>query len=93
MFYRQDPLVEYEFEEIRASIHYDREVGANSGWLALVKTSGNRKRMRVIVALAFFSQWSGNGLMYAILLYDRSVELIQTFLLVHIVRLCAVIFE
>ena len=69
MIYRQDPLVEYEFEEIRASIHYDREVGANFGWLALVKTSGNRKRMRVIVALAFFSQWSGNGLVYAILVY------------------------
>ncbi|KZP15424.1 hypothetical protein FIBSPDRAFT_867167 [Athelia psychrophila] len=25
---------------------------------------GNRKRMRIVVALAFFSQWSGNGLVW-----------------------------
>ncbi|KIJ60059.1 hypothetical protein HYDPIDRAFT_32632 [Hydnomerulius pinastri MD-312] len=58
----QDPLVEYEFEEIKAAIAFDREVAANTGWLSLVKTPGNRKRMRIIIALAFFSQWSGNGL-------------------------------
>ncbi|KAG8214167.1 general substrate transporter [Butyriboletus roseoflavus] len=57
-----DPLVEYEFEEIKAAIAFDREAAANVGWLSLFKTSGNRKRMRIIVALAFFSQWSGNGL-------------------------------
>lgn len=58
----KDPLVEYEYEEIKAAIQYDREVAANIGWSALYKTPGNRKRMRVIIALAFFSQWSGNGL-------------------------------
>jgi len=57
-----DPLVRYEFEEIKAAIAFDREVAANVGWLALIKTPGNRKRMRIIIALAFFSQWSGNGL-------------------------------
>lgn len=62
-FYRKDPLVEYEFEEIKAAIVYDREVAANVGWLSLFKTAGNRRRLRVIIALAFFSQWSGNGLM------------------------------
>jgi MFS family permease len=30
--------------------------------MSLIATPGNRKRMRIIVALAFFSQWSGNGL-------------------------------
>ncbi|ETW81156.1 MFS sugar transporter [Heterobasidion irregulare TC 32-1] len=58
----QDPLVEYEFEEIKAAIKLDREVAADVGWLSLVRTPGNRKRMRIIVAIAFFSQWSGNGL-------------------------------
>ena len=33
-----------------------------SGWLQLLATPGNRRRMRIVVALAFFSQWSGNGL-------------------------------
>ena len=59
---RQDPLVEYEFEEIKAAIKLDREVAADVGWLSLVRTPGNRKRMRIIIAIAFFSQWSGNGL-------------------------------
>ncbi|EGO00445.1 hypothetical protein SERLA73DRAFT_107562 [Serpula lacrymans var. lacrymans S7.3] len=58
----QDPLVEYEFEEIKAAIKFDREVASNVGWMSLIKTPGNRKRMRIITALAFFSQWSGNGL-------------------------------
>lgn len=58
----QDPLVLYEFEEIKAAIEYDRTVASNIGWKSLIATPGNRKRMRIIVALAFFSQWSGNGL-------------------------------
>jgi sugar porter (SP) family MFS transporter len=58
----QDPLVRYEFEEIKAAIEFDRTVAANVGWKSLFKTPGNRKRMRIIIALAFFSQWSGNGL-------------------------------
>jgi len=37
-------------------------VAANVGWKALFSTPGNRKRMRIIIAIAFFSQWSGNGL-------------------------------
>ncbi|KDQ55623.1 hypothetical protein JAAARDRAFT_195461 [Jaapia argillacea MUCL 33604] len=56
------PLVEYEFEEIKAAIALDREVENSVGWLTLFKTPGNRRRVRIIVALAFFSQWSGNGL-------------------------------
>ena len=58
-----DPLVEYEFEEIRAAIKFDREVAANVGWLSLVRTPGNRRRLRIMIAIAFFSQWSGNNLM------------------------------
>ncbi|KAG1739298.1 general substrate transporter [Suillus lakei] len=58
----QDPLVQYEFEEIKAAIAFDREVAGNVGWLSLIKTPGNRKRMRIVIALAVFSQWSGYGL-------------------------------
>lgn len=59
--FREDPLVKYEFEEIRAAIELDREA-AQIGWLSFLKTTGNLKRVRIIVAIAFFSQWSGNGL-------------------------------
>jgi hypothetical protein len=58
----QDPLVQYEYEEIRAAIDLDRAVVASVGWKSLIKTPGNRKRLTLIVAIAWFSQWSGNGL-------------------------------
>ncbi|KAI0792413.1 hexose transporter [Abortiporus biennis] len=58
----QDPLVQFEFQEIKAAIELDRTIAANIGWKSLIATKGNRKRMLLIVAIAFFSQWSGNGL-------------------------------
>jgi sugar porter (SP) family MFS transporter len=57
-----DPLVQYEYNEIKAALELDRTVAANVGWKSFIQTSGNRKRMRIIIAIAFFSQWSGNGL-------------------------------
>ncbi|KAF8575652.1 general substrate transporter [Ramaria rubella] len=54
---QQDPLVQYEFQEIKSALKLDGTVG----WKDLVGTAGNRRRILVIVALAFFSQ-SGNGL-------------------------------
>jgi len=56
----QDPLVCYEFEEIKCAIAKEEREAV--GWMSLIKTPGNRRRLRIIVALAFFSQWSGNGL-------------------------------
>ncbi|KAH6906805.1 hexose transporter [Coprinopsis sp. MPI-PUGE-AT-0042] len=58
----QDPLVRYEYDEIKAMIDRDREIAHTIGWKTLFATPGNRKRMTVIIAIAFFSQWSGNGL-------------------------------
>ncbi|KAI0061817.1 hexose transporter [Artomyces pyxidatus] len=58
----QDPLVVYEFEEIRAAIDFDRTSGKNVGWKAFFTSAGNRRRLRIILALGWFSQWSGNGL-------------------------------
>ncbi|KAI5120581.1 hypothetical protein M0805_002531 [Coniferiporia weirii] len=56
-----DPLVQFEFQEIKAAIDAEK-LQKQTGWLQLVRTPGNRRRMRIIVAIAFFSQWSGNGL-------------------------------
>ena len=61
-FQSNDLLVQYEFKQIKAAIDFDKNVASNIGWASLFKTPGNRRRMRIIVALAFFSQWSGNGL-------------------------------
>ena len=58
----QDPLIQYEYEEIKATINIDRTVAASIGWTSLIKTPGNRKRLTIIVALAWFAAWSGNGL-------------------------------
>ncbi|KAF8591260.1 general substrate transporter [Ramaria rubella] len=58
----QDPLVEFEFTEIKEALLIDRTVASNVGYRSLFKTPGNRRRMRIIIAIAFFSQWSGNGL-------------------------------
>lgn len=57
-----DALVQYEFQEIKAAIELDRESAKNIGWKSLVTSAGNRKRIVIIAAIAFFSQWSGNGL-------------------------------
>ncbi|KAI5123250.1 hypothetical protein M0805_001339 [Coniferiporia weirii] len=57
-----DPLVQYEFEEIKAAIDFDQTVSSNVGWKSFFTKKGNMKRLRIIVAIAFFSQWSGNGL-------------------------------
>lgn len=40
----------------------DRFAVAAVGWKSLIQTRGNRRRMLIIVAIAWFSQWSGNGL-------------------------------
>ncbi|KAG8853280.1 hypothetical protein FRB96_008365 [Tulasnella sp. 330] len=55
------PLVEYEYNEIREAIAMEDEVGKIS-WKVMLASPGNRRRLRVIIALGFFSQWSGNGL-------------------------------
>ena len=59
---KNDPLVQFEYEEIKAAIDLDKAVAATVGWTSMIKTPGNRKRLTIIVALAWFSQWSGNGL-------------------------------
>jgi len=58
----QDPLVQFEYNEIKEAIALDQSAKEQVSWADLFKTPGNRRRMRIIIALAFFSQWSGNGL-------------------------------
>lgn len=54
-------LVQIEYKEIRETLRLEKEFEQN-GWIQLVSTPGNRRRFIILVALGFFSQWSGNGL-------------------------------
>ncbi|THV96202.1 putative hexose transporter [Aureobasidium pullulans] len=53
---RDDKLVQLDYNEIVAAIKMDQEAN-RTGWLDLVKTPGNRKRLGIITAIGFFSQW------------------------------------
>lgn len=57
----EDEFVQLEYAEIRAAIDLDKEAGKNS-WVDFLRTPGNRRRIGIITAIGFFSQWSGNGL-------------------------------
>lgn len=53
---KDDDFVQLEYHEIRTAIALDKEADKNS-WVDLVRTPGNRKRMGIITAIGFFSQW------------------------------------
>lgn len=57
-----DPLVTVEMEEIRTAIRMENEAMRSTSYLSFFKTRGNRRRFFIILAVGFFSQWSGNGL-------------------------------
>ena len=50
-----------EFAEIERTIAAEKQY-SKQGWQVFVQTKGNRKRLLLIVLVAFFSQCSGNGL-------------------------------
>ncbi|RXW25548.1 hypothetical protein EST38_g311 [Candolleomyces aberdarensis] len=58
----RDPLVVFEMAQIRHAIRLEERVNESTTYLSLFRTPGNRKRMMLIMAIAVFSQWSGNGL-------------------------------
>ncbi|GLB40429.1 putative sugar (and other) transporter [Lyophyllum shimeji] len=58
----RDPLVVFELAQIRHAIRLEEEISRSTSYRSLFSTPGNRRRMRIILAIAVFSQWSGNGL-------------------------------
>ncbi|KAJ3039982.1 hypothetical protein HDV00_011537 [Rhizophlyctis rosea] len=57
-----DPLVVFEMSEIQNALVMEREATQGASMKTLFATKGNRRRLLIIFAIAFFSQWSGNGL-------------------------------
>ncbi|KAM0420804.1 hypothetical protein ACHAPT_011465 [Fusarium lateritium] len=56
-----DPLARAEFWEMNQALQAERDV-QGKGIKLFFATPGNRKRLFLLVTLAVFGQWSGNGL-------------------------------
>ncbi|KAJ3480655.1 hypothetical protein NLI96_g8199 [Meripilus lineatus] len=75
----RDPLVVFEMAQIRHALKMEKEAAKSASWSSLYSTPGNRRRMAIIIALAIFSQWSGNGLVsYYINLVLEGVGITET---------------
>ncbi|WPH03829.1 Hypothetical protein R9X50_00671200 [Acrodontium crateriforme] len=55
-----DEVVLLEIQEIKDTLKLEQEIEGN-GWMQLIKTKGNRKRLVILLSIGLFSQWSGNG--------------------------------
>lgn len=56
-----DEVVLIELKEIKDTLTLEKEYESN-GWMELIRTKGNRRRLLILLTLGLFSQWSGNGL-------------------------------
>jgi hypothetical protein len=52
-----EPLIVFEMAQIRHALKLEKEVSENSTFFQLWSTPGNLKRLRIIIAIAIFSQW------------------------------------
>ncbi|KIK45376.1 hypothetical protein CY34DRAFT_542058 [Suillus luteus UH-Slu-Lm8-n1] len=75
----RDPIVTFEMAQIRHALNLERQFAFGKSYLRCFSTPGNRQRMFVIIWIAVFSQWSGNGLVsyYINIVLDR-VGITQT---------------
>lgn len=53
----RDPLVVFELAQIRHALRMEEEINKSTSFSSLFTVPGNRKRMRLIIAIALFSQW------------------------------------
>ncbi|KAH7915610.1 hypothetical protein BJ138DRAFT_1132510 [Hygrophoropsis aurantiaca] len=58
----RDPLVVFEMAQIRHALKLEREIASGTSYWTCFSTPGNRRRIFTVIAIAVFSQWSGNGL-------------------------------
>ncbi|KAG2367842.1 general substrate transporter [Suillus spraguei] len=55
-------LVAFEMAQIRHAHNVERKVASSPSYMTCFATPGNRRRVFIIISIAIFSQWSGNGL-------------------------------
>ena len=58
----KSPLVEYELEEIRATIAQEQELKATTSYADMLRGKGNRHRTLISVTIGVFAQWNGVGI-------------------------------
>ncbi|VUC34851.1 unnamed protein product [Clonostachys rosea] len=58
----RNAFVELEYREIKESIESDASIKEKTGWLDLVRTAGNRRRLIIVFFAGLFIEISGNGL-------------------------------
>jgi hypothetical protein len=83
-----DPLLAWEMAEIKTVIEAEEQANRND-WKVLFTDKGNLRRLRIIVPLAFFSQWSGNGLVsyyLTLILSSKSVVSVKYMRLLTLVQ-------
>ena len=57
-----DPIVDVEMEEMRVALQLEAEAMSTTSYRTFFQSKGNLRRFFIILAVGFFSQWSGNGL-------------------------------
>lgn len=57
-----DYMVLVELAEIWEALRLEREALETTSYMSFFKIKGNRHRFFIILAVGFFSKWSGNGL-------------------------------
>lgn len=55
-----DPLVQWELAEMEAALAQERH-NHQVSYIDFFKTSGNRRRLMVLISLSVGSNWVGNG--------------------------------
>ena len=53
----RDPLIMFEMAQIRHAIRKEEEINKYTSYWSLFSTPSNRRRMRIIIAIAIFAQW------------------------------------
>lgn len=48
--------MQVEFEEIKHTLKMEKELESN-GWMELIRTKGNRRRVLILATVGLFSQW------------------------------------
>ncbi|PSR78363.1 general substrate transporter [Coniella lustricola] len=57
-----DAVVQFEYLQVKQTIQMDRDTDTATSYLDFVRTSGNRRRLAIIMSLGVISQYSGNAL-------------------------------
>lgn len=72
--------VQFEYREIKETLHIEKEVSRSSSYADFFKTRGNRWRLAIIISIGIISQYSGNAVVsnYANLIYQNAGITAQT---------------